>query len=662
LFISFSDIKILSKFAITFILIIIIILVSLLPIYISLYNSVLNNHVQNVTAFTERRFNAFSDSSENLLLSIMSLSEDPDIIQLSYTDSSLQENFYVAYKAQRKIQSYFFYNELIDSSAVFFPKKGLVITSSNIFFTTQDFYDHYKISNNSPEFHFYDSGESSIFTSSPGMGNPNKTINFKYSHLSFPGSSINMNIVISFDHDKVIEGLLEEGAIDYSFAYLLSGDGHIIGAHNYDAASPLEIAPGADYILIDGEKHLLSSFGGFSGMKLVTGLNTKYFSGAYSQTRTLISRYIATAFIIGSIFSVFFARRQSLPIGNTLHVIKSMNIETPKQSELKTIESAIINISEKRNELDSIVKSNLLEKLFVYGVYSAATIKLCSQYFPDIPDEYIVVLMSMYDENHEFSDFSAQERNDGKLIMWQLIADEFSPDILHYPDVSNSVYALLPACPNLLDRLKRMLGSFSGSHPFIIKAGVSAQDSGIDNIAKASAVAKSVLTAGYHNKDQFVFTSGPSESRILINTKLLDKLENMVNLAKADDINPILQDIFEQIENSNPSTTDLQQVFFSIRGVYSNALSRLTLTQSERDIGYSLPAELQEYSIPSVIRALYDINSDVCDIVREASTKRISALNNDILAFIRRQYTDANLCAAASPINLTCLKSIFLSW
>ncbi len=125
MFISLSDIKILSKFAITFILIIVIILVSLLPIYVSLYNSVMNSHIQNASAFTERQFSAFSDYTENLLLSIMSLSEDPDIIQLSYTDIGPRENFYVAYKAQRKIQSYFFYNDIIDNAAVFFQRRVL---------------------------------------------------------------------------------------------------------------------------------------------------------------------------------------------------------------------------------------------------------------------------------------------------------------------------------------------------------------------------------------------------------------------------------------------------------------------------------------------------------------------------------------------------------
>ncbi len=472
-----------------------------------------------------------------------------------------------------------------------------------------------------------------------------RTINFKNSHLFFPNNSTNMNMIISFNHDKVMAGMLEDGARDYYFAYILSRDNVIIGAHNYDNASPLEIAPGAESVHLNGEKYLLSSFDGFSGMKLVTGINTKYFSSVYLETRTLISRYIAIAFVIGSIISVFLARRQSLPIGNTLEVIKSMNIETPKQSELKTIETAIINISEKRNELDSIVKINLLEKLFIYGVYSAANINLCNQYFPNIPGEYTVILISMYDKNHEYSDFSAQERNDGKLIMWQLISDEFSADTLHYPDVGNSVYALLPVFPDIDARLKRMLGNFSGDHPFIIKVGVSAPGSSIENIAKSSAVAKSVLTVGYHNRDQFIFTSGLSESRILINTKLLDKLENMVTLAKAEEVSLILEDIFEQIENSNPSTTDLQQVFFSIRGVYSNVLSRLALAQS--DFCYTLPAELNEYSIPSVIRALYDINSDVCDLVKEASAKRVTDLNNEIIAHISDQYTDANLCASS---------------
>lgn len=644
MFISLSDIKVFTKFTITFILVIVIILVSLLPIYISLYNSVLNNQIQNASAFTERQFNAFSNTTENLLLSIMSLNEDPDIMQLSYTDIGPHENFYVAYKAQKKIQSYFFYNDIIDMSAVFLPKKDLVITSSHIFFKTQDFFDHFNISRDSPEYSFYESDSSGIFTDSPGVVNSARTINFKYSLLRFPGNNINMNMIISFNHDKVMSGLLEESAKDYCFAYLANSDNAIIGVYNYSDVLPLDIAQDAKDIMLNGERYLLSSFEGFNGIKLVTGMNISYFSDIYLQTRAIIYRYIAIAFVIGIIISMVLARRQSLPIGNTLDVIRSLNIETPKQSELKTIETAIISISEKRNELDSIVKINLLEKLFVYGVYSASSINLCSQYFPGIPDEYIVVLLSMYDENHEYSDFSAQERNEGKLIMQQLISDEFSPDTLHYPDVSNSVYALLPVYPDIEDRVKRMVGNFSG-HPFIIKAGISAQNTGIENIAKSSAVAKSVLTAGYHNKNEFVFTSNSSESRILINTKLLDKLENMVNLSKVDEVTLIIEDIFEQIENSNPSTTDLQQVFFSIRGIYSNVLSRLTLANSA--ISYSLPAELKEYSIPSVIREIYSINSDICELVKEASTKRASALNNDIIAYIRDHYTDANLCASS---------------
>ena len=386
----------------------------------------------------------------------------------------------------------------------------------------------------------------------------------------------------------------------------------------------------------------------YDAYSVCIGIQEKFFSQQKYNAALILSGSIGFALVLGMIFTIAVTYYNSRPMERILTLLRSYN-KQPAKFHWKEIENSLSDMAYEINrckqtiqELDKAVSQELLEK-FYQGRLTPSQLKSSFfQYFPPLPSQYYIAV------------FYSPGKNSGTL------AQEL-PQLLNSPNrksiylrmYQDRIYTILNSSTVSIEALETYVTSLVAAKNTILKAGVSEIINSPDAVPQASRQAVERLEYGLNLANEYIIarTESPAVPHTFIQIHEMENLQRAL-LQGNDKISfRLVEELFQKAQTMHFDRTDLRQLFFSLRTVYSGVLLQMIRQGEamgvETDWVQPFPNDLDEYGLEAVKNTCFTMNSQLLELSRflEKQSSKMRAVN--LIRYIEENYNDPDLCASS---------------
>lgn len=641
------------RFASTYFIVVILVLLCLIPIFNSLIQAEEEKIMQQVYDQADTAAAENIQESDDLFTATRNLYSDPKLLEVFYEGNHMSEEslFYHMTLLQERLKLYYQNMEHVDNVLLFVPKFDYVLTSQYIFRSRFDYYRSQKSAlypqsdwlfelKSSPlPIQSYTDQITDLLSSEP----PDNFLQYAYTFPQIGDANIQILVLVSLAPDALARQFILPDIEDYSFSLVSSAQGQILSSYHWNGASSLP--QGSSWSDPKDQLYRLIHINKDPRQQICIGIREDFFTRQKYTAAWILFRSIGFALVLSAILSLLLAYYRSRPIERILGLLR-----TPLHGKLadhwKEIESSLSGMSyeiskckQTIHELDDLISQQLLEKFYFGSLDSPKLQESFQQHFGALPPSFMAVVFCCEDENITFLPAQLSE-----LLGYS------NPNSLFLHLHHGKLYALIDAetcCTQLTDVVSHL--RLANNLP--VKAGVSDKGHSAEDIRYAVTQAMQRLRSGKNIPNLFVFNCPISavSSPSFVHLQELETLQRSLLQRDYKASSRIIDAIFTRIHSMHYDQVDLRQLFFSIRTVYSNALSHLLQTAESQEqtlcLASQLPAELELYTLETIQDVFFSINQQLSDLSQKIETQSANTRGLEIVQFIEKNFRDPNLCA-----------------
>lgn len=644
--------KIFASFILTYILIVIFTLLCLIPIFFSAVNSSKSLASQTLISYAKQSCSEYDLAKDHLFQSARRFYTDDTISNIYYKSLSLTDTeiFYQMTQMQKTLKLHFLNEEYLTDVIVYIPKYDYVLTMNNIFRSQQEFYSYIKLSQYSDDWlsqnwsYANTQYRMTLFTN---LLNGEREVSCLSQILSFPmvgDSNIPMTMLLCMNSETIAKSFLMPDMAENSYVVVQDTGG----------ADVMKYIPDEVYenYLHNPDYFTEITVTGAGQETIILGIDTAYFRRVLKEALKPIGVSILGALVLCAVFSFIFSKRHLRPIKNSIDAIREYQPE-----ELSLQDSLEENISNMVKELQKSysdiaqlkkkIRKGLLERAFFGGIESSGLKESFGTMYGDMPAEAVVVAIGPAEH--------AREVDVPSFFDTQLLPRLREAGIDSYIGLLHGQQYFLVTSyrENLVENLSNLLKNQYNETQFEAKAGLSNVISGLSSIEYGLRQARRRLESGISYEGIYVFqhTLKSANAGGFVTVSQLNVLHHMLLIGQTDSADNLICSLFESFSSSQWNGTELRQLFFSLRSVYSALISyfkeqaeKHMLEKTEWPV---LPDDLEDNSPDRLKRFCLSLNHTL-QMYYNQNLKRIKRdKGEEVILYVSQHFQDMNLCAGS---------------
>ncbi len=491
--------------------------------------------------------------------------------------------------------------------------------------------------------------------------------------------SINLTSVIActIDTKYLLDGMLDKDIINNGFAYIADVNGNIIFRHNYDNEDQIDDVSNLDELNFQSEKYLiLMNSSTKLGLSVVAGIPVEIFRKNIASMISLVLLYSILGICVIFVISLWFSIEETISMRKLIDVASSTsNITFNKNNNeysyindvIQKIGSVNVEQSNQINTLNNSIKSLMLEKLFVIGVYYKKEENEIINYFHNQFEMYCVVKMQI------LGDVSKSQRRNiifevddtfKKVIDKPYLLFEFHQDeiifLVFFDDVKKSeanIDFMQTLRMGLCKKYNEVISIINNGKEsrYFINIGISMIVSGVkearDAYIQASYALNSNHDVEYDFKDGRVYLYNTPKS--IYNQKIFDisellKIYNSILSGDENLITQVFKNIFQHITNSYLTEQERVQLFFTLRQTVYTAYVEIVdgFEEDKKGKVMDFPEYIPDNDFEKQFKSLFEFSISLCNLITINKKSKNEKLKSEIINYIQINYYNTNLTAA----------------
>lgn len=656
------QVSIFIKYLTTNLLVIFAFLVLLVPIYNTMYSVIKNNTIENDTKKVHENIMSLNNKIEKMITISKLIRNDLYISKLANITNALESNeYYYITGAQDSINAVRAQYDLSIQAYVVFKNNNTFI--SNII-SSEDYNSVYK------NFLIYEDTTGQLIRDTALYSN--KTMEFlpvqRIKYLDgkvYNGLTciIKMSSRGNVDFDSALVCTLDISDILSSFELaeknkdeflqISDKDGNILLNYNYNGEAIKLKDKKSDYVL-DGEKYsLIHSRVEYGNLNIIRGIKESVFDNKINTVLNIMRLYIIAAIIIAFLISGFMTYRQYSGIRKVLDVVKPKSYMPLRKNEYEYISDAFMQVSDKKEEFEkemlrmrSAIRSSMLEKLFLHGIYVEREKLEFEQYVGERLEYYCVIsidLLNKLDIKDIFEHYSKISRYIKSTLQNKfnkvLEVNHGASEIIYLIHLKNEDKA---NNDEIFKEMKEITRDVKSNFNQALEVGISNIGYDIGNVHACYQQARYAIR---QINDQFeipvnIVVKNDSQDHLFESLNLEQQLFELILAGDKEALEGLFQRIIRHSYTCAFITEqDIMQLFFTIRSPIINAKNALN---KEIDV----PKYHDNYSVSKLIELLEATSITLCDVVLEKKRSNNNDLKNSIINCLNEEYANVNLCAA----------------
>ncbi|MDO4296783.1 MAG: helix-turn-helix transcriptional regulator [bacterium] len=660
--------SVMMRFAYTYFVIMVTVLLCLLPIFCALIRNEEEKVMQRISAQAESAIQSNRQKREELFAATRNLYNDPKLLEMYYNSTRTPNAslFYNMTQLQARMKLY--YQNLGDVQQVllYLPKFNYVLTDSYIFSSREEYYKHqqsslyekqdwlaFLLEDSSALLRIYPDKLSDSLRSETNL----PVLNFAYQFPQIGDANIRLFVLLSLSQDSLTESLLPPDLTKVSFALVGSKTGEILSSCGWNEPSTL-LPSGDTWRDEAGTSYRLLHLESDASFPVCIGIQEAFFLHQKYAAAFLLLQNIGLALLLGAAISLLFAYYRSRPIERVLSLLR-----TPSKQEhhnhWKLIEGGFTDMAAEIShcrqtiqELDERVRLDLLEKFYLGTLSFAQLQKALSSCFGDLPNPFVIVIWGG-------EEGQAELLPDKLPALLNILESQNLFLYLHH----NRLYSLFPAEPFSTEQIHAVIELLRDRYNIHVKAGISDVGTSLSeaNTQIQQAVQRLKVCLSYPNLT-FLNHTPSAALQSFIQIQDLDTLHHALLQGDEKNSRRILESIFERADSASIDLFDLQQLFFSLRVVYANALQQLlhcnSVSTSNLDSGREsnnennemfrvLISDPEQYELETIKNTFLSINQKLLVLSRQNEALSSQGKAVDLLHYIEQNFSDPNMCASS---------------
>ncbi len=491
--------------------------------------------------------------------------------------------------------------------------------------------------------------------------------------------SINLTSVIActIDTKYLLYGMLDKGIIDNGFAYITDANGDIIFRHNYNSEDQIENVSNLDEISFLSEKYLMLTNRSVKlGLSVVAGIPVKIFRKNIASMISLVLLYSIVGICVIFVISLWFSMKETILMRKLIDVASSTsNITFNKKNDeysyindvIRKIGSVNIEQSNRINTLNNSIKSLMLEKLFVIGIYDEKEKNEIINYFNNEFELFCVVKMQILGDASKSQTRNIVFEVDNtikKVICKPYLLFEFHQNeiifVVFFDDVKRSetnIDNMQTLRIDLCEKCNEVISIINNntqSH-YYINIGISMIVSGVKEARNAYIQASYALNsnhdAEYNFKEGRVYLYNTPKS--IYNRKIFDigellKIYNSILSGDENLVTQVFKNIFKHITNSYLTEQEQLQIFFTLRQTVYTAYVEILdgFREDKKGKVMDFPIYIPDRDFEKQFKSLMEFSIGLCNLITVNKRSNNEKLKSEIINYIQMNYYNMNLTAA----------------
>ncbi|MFR8468959.1 hypothetical protein BLA28_32240 [Eisenbergiella tayi] len=462
------------------------------------------------------------------------------------------------------------------------------------------------------------------------------------------------NLVLVMDREQLLEWILPEGMEEDSFFYIMDKrDGTILMQNGYEWDTPLMLTEKSGEYDVNGRMYtVLSDDAQYSNLRIVVGIQRSLFQNSIQNVTAIIQVYIKVAILLFLAGCIWLAVYRIMRIKDLLTTLPHSQKDIWKAGDYNYIKKAFSEINRRTDsyagelkKMKGIVSNNILEKLFVRGIYSQRERLEVENLLGHKIEFYCVVSI-----NWECDMMPAETELDiSKKISVQTgtyLENNYNEGVITVNSGLKEVIILLPLQPeddsytDKISRLFEQVGRIMGDeYGVTVSCGISDISMDIYNIHAAYLQAKTAARQNSGSRIVNEYDAIKSNSYV-VDFQYGAQLYELIVGGEAESISLFFDKLKKQlIQRKLESEDEIKHLFYLLRDGLYHAKKMLPQLSSE------LPAYDMDSDVIGLLERLQHCAEEMCGILVEKKKRRNPELKTRIVGYIKENYANPDLGA-----------------
>ena len=461
-------------------------------------------------------------------------------------------------------------------------------------------------------------------------------------------SSLKYDCAVLFllDEKEIVELALDEKMRESGFLYITDSDGNVLLNYNYNGDFEMpDTNDNYNIKTIDNEKYyIFSEKAIYSNLTAVAGISHKAFSDELRPVLSIVKLYIFFGVLLVIIACLFFSARQAAFVKGAINAFSGRRRSPGHiKSDYGYIQSEIKAISEENNrqnieKMQEAIKSSLLEKVLMYGVYESGEKQQFEEYVGKHPEFFCMVCVHTDTDNYEEG-----------LNLSECIKNRYEKefDVLTICNGAKELNFIIWLDENesadierILDFTNKLTKEFT-----LITACVSTVGSGIENIHTCYQQTKNMLRQIFDPSERFLCFKKHNDISFnrVFEGSMSKRLSEMVVIGEKEEIKKLFAKIKRNLRiNVMENEQEIMQLFCEIKSPLDEIFTNMLKRSGEREI----PQYKSQMPINDMIDELESFALYLCDCIFEKKRSKKEELRQKITEYMQNNYQNPGLCAA----------------
>lgn len=461
-----------------------------------------------------------------------------------------------------------------------------------------------------------------------------------------PSLSYDCAVLFLMDENDIINTMLDEIAMKNGFLYITDGNGNILMDYNYKAKPLGNSGEMEDIHRINGQKYyVFSEKATYGNITAVAGISQVAFDNELVSVLRIIQFYIFAAVFIAMLACLLFAFRQASFVKGIIDVFSFRKKNHPRLiNEYGYIKATIQEISEeylkKVDDIKSLqesVRSCLMEKMLLHGVFEANEKQIVKEYIGDT-DCFCVVCIHSDAENEEqclalFIKIEEMFENRYQLIPIQNGTTEMNLLVKLNPEETTDMDNILKFAENLTKQFNSITISVSGI------------GFGIENIHVCYLQTKNMLRQIFDPSERFVCFRKNYVANVnkVFDANIAGQLSELITAGQKEEIGKIFDKIKRNARtNVMEDEQEIMQLFFDIKSPLNDIYINILKSRGE----ITTPQYSSTMSLNEMIVALEEFAVQMCSCISEIRKSKKDELKFRVVEYLQNNYDNPMMCAA----------------
>lgn len=457
-------------------------------------------------------------------------------------------------------------------------------------------------------------------------------------------------IAFLIPQDTVVDLFLNDEMQEAGFLRLYDDSGEAL--MNYGIEQEAVIAEGlSDYQRGGMNYRILTASYPTYGLTALIGVPEKMIKSRVEGIMRLFYLYLMIGVIVLAAVVIYYCYRQYVPVRNILKILPDGQNGTGRVNEYDFIQNSVQNViasndayKERLELLETQMKISILEKSFLYGVYTEDARREFERSI-QVPIEFfcVVLLHACSDDPRVCTEISVRA---GDILRRKNCGQYLTV----HSGISEDLYLFLlkpqdsPDVTRFKSLFEELISELNAAFQVTLNAGISAVGQDISNIHICYNQARQAELAYYMENANSVgiYSQMKKTERNPINFEFMQKLGSLIMCGEKK----LVADSFGymiRVMKKNPMQYEMQrqQIFYAARYCLMCACQELSIPAGEE----AFPAYHGELSTEQLMEELKNSAMAVCEMLEENKKSKNVKLKDSILNYLQENYTKPELTA-----------------